>query len=57
MVYESLVKEGKMAERSKAADCKSVGNTNVGSNPTLFTIVVTKYERNTLIKKRFEFEK
>ena len=25
---------GEMAERSKAADCKSVRNTHVGSNPT-----------------------
>jgi hypothetical protein len=28
-----------MAERSKAADCKSVSNTHVGSNPTFLNCI------------------
>jgi hypothetical protein len=42
-----------MAEWSKAADCKSVSNSHVGSNPTLLNIV-QQYNKLTLTFKLFQ---
>lgn len=39
-----------MAERSKAADCKSVSNTRVGSNPTLLSIFTLDAQPQTINK-------
>lgn len=42
-----------MAERSKAADCKSVGSTHVGSNPT-FLILKRSYNQINFLKKNIK---
>jgi hypothetical protein len=44
-----------MAERSKATDCKSVGNTHVGSNPTPLTMNDTRFtfRQKSLKLKKF----
>ena len=41
-----------MAERSKAADCKSVSNTRVGSNPTFLNFILGIAPKNEKYLKK-----
>lgn len=41
-----------MAERSKAADCKSVSNTHVGSNPTFLNSIFVISTKNKNYPKK-----